>query len=71
VISKGALVVPAKPVAAAESMYPVPALSMLRLENVATPATALTAVVPESTASPSPVPDVIDSVTLPVNPVTV
>src|SRR5882762_8023918 len=40
------LVAPASPVALAVSVYPVPALLMLRFENVATPATAFAAVVP-------------------------
>src|SRR6266571_3238071 len=44
---------------------------MLRLEKVATPAAAKTAVVPERVAFGPPVPPVIASVTLPVNPVAV
>ncbi len=44
---------------------------MLRFENVATPATALTGFVPESTASGVPVPDVMLTVTAPANAVAV
>jgi len=46
-------------------------LSTLSVEKVATPATAAAVVVPESLAPLVPVPVVIVSVTLPVNPVTV
>src|SRR5438552_7412309 len=41
------LVAPVRPVADAVSVYPVPAVLMLRLEKVATPLTAATVVVPE------------------------
>src|SRR5512134_62847 len=44
---------------------------MLRPGKDATPATALTGVAPESVAPGAPVPAVIATVTLPINPVTV
>src|SRR5260370_12034749 len=44
---KALLVAPVRPVAAAVSVYPLPALSILRVENVATPFTAATVVVPD------------------------
>src|SRR5260370_6362172 len=65
------LVVPVPPPAAASSRYPRPVRLMLRFENVATPATALTGSVPESTASGVPVPDVMLTVTAPANAVAV
>jgi hypothetical protein len=49
---KLALVPPVSPVAVAASVYPVPALSTLRVENVAIPAAAANAFVPESVAPP-------------------
>ncbi len=52
------------PVAAADSVYPMPALLMDRPGNVATPATAATVVVPDSV--PPPGFDAIESETLPV-----
>src|SRR3989442_14446305 len=61
VMSKGSLVTPVRPAAVADSVYPVPVftlplLSMLRLENVATPATGATALGPDRAAPPRPVP---------------
>src|SRR5512134_480992 len=44
---------------------------MLRVEKLATPATAATVLVPESTALAGPVPGAIATVTFPVNPVAV
>ena len=75
-MSNGALVAPASPVAVADSVYPVPpvtvpVLSMLRPENVATPPTAATVRVPDKVAPGAPVPGVIAAVTLPVKPATV
>src|SRR5207249_4457777 len=75
-MSNGALVAPASPVAVADSVYPVPpvtvpVLSMLRPENVATPPTAATVRVPDKVAPGAPVPGVIAAVTLPVKPGTV
>jgi hypothetical protein len=63
-IVKAALVAPPSPAAAAVSVYPVPFLSMLRVEKVAIPAAAATVVVPESVPPPGLVP--IPTVTLPV-----
>src|SRR5213594_1773174 len=77
VTSNGSLVAAARPVAvAADRVYPVPVdwvpiRSMVRVENVATPATAFTAVTPDSVAPPVPVPLVITTVTFPVKPGTV
>src|SRR5688572_11903534 len=71
VTSNEALVVPASPVAVAESVYPVPLLSMPAEENVATPPAASTVVVPRRVAPLVPVPAVIVSVTFPLKPVTV
>jgi len=65
-MSNVALVAFARPVALADREYPIPALSMLRLANVAIPATAAVTVVPESSASLVSVPSVIVSVTVPV-----
>src|SRR5262245_46549267 len=53
---------PTSPVAVADSVYPVPALSMLNVENVAVPFTAVTVFVPESVAPAFPVPPVIATV---------
>src|SRR4051812_28165489 len=60
------LVAPVTPVAAAVSVYPVRVLAIDRSEYVATPLTALTVVVPASTAVPA-LPNV--TATAPVNPV--
>src|SRR6266550_1723665 len=68
-ILKPELVAPVRPVPAAVSVYPVPVLSMLSPENVATPETAITVVVPASVPPPAFVP--IVTVTLPVKPVAV
>src|SRR5437773_918182 len=57
------------PVAAAVSVYPVPALLMLRFANVATPLAAATVVVPASVPLPGFAPRAM--VTLPLNPVAV
>src|SRR5712691_6986284 len=65
----GALGTVGSPPAAAVSVYPVPILSMLRVENAATPPTAVTVGVPDSDPPPGLVP--IAAVTLPVNPVAV
>src|SRR5437867_890688 len=62
---KEALVVPARPAAVADSRYALPAWSISRVEKVATPATAVTVVVPERVAPLVPVPAVIVSVTSP------
>src|SRR5713226_4092930 len=64
VIAKVRLLAPGSRVAAAVSRYPVPLLSMLRLEKVATPFTAATTVVPESVPPTGLVP--IATVTVPV-----
>src|SRR5215470_14289957 len=53
---------PTNPVAVADSVYPVPALSMLNVENVAVPFTAVTVLVPERFAPAVPVPPVIATV---------
>src|SRR5262245_10610553 len=63
---KNALVAEVRPEALAVSLYPTAALSIDRPENVATPATAATVVVPDSVAPGAPVPPVIASVTFPV-----
>src|SRR5205809_959148 len=63
---KNALETPGKPGLAADSLYRPPLLSMLRLEKIATPATAAIVVVPESVAPLVPVPGSIVSVTVPV-----
>src|SRR5689334_1200590 len=57
------------PSALATSVYPVPTLSIDRLENVATPFTAPTDTVPDSVPAPGLVP--IASVTVPFTEVTV
>src|SRR6185295_9357771 len=62
-------VAPVRATEVALSVYPVPVLSMDRLENVATPFTAATAVVPESTPPPGLLP--MASVTLAAELVTV
>src|SRR5215831_3164826 len=67
VMLKVVLDAPVRPVELAFSTYPLPVLSMLTVENVATPATAPTVVVPRSVAPLVPVPDLIASVTLPTN----
>ena len=69
VMGNGVEVAPLSPVAPAVRVYPVPARSMLRPGKVATPATAATVVVPESTPPVGLVP--IASVMLPVKLVTV
>src|SRR5881396_2655178 len=46
-MSKGALVAPVRPSAAAESVYPLPSLLMMREANVATPATAANVLGPD------------------------
>ena len=48
VMLNAALVAPVKPEAVACSVYPVPALSMLRFEKAATPLAVVTVFVPES-----------------------
>jgi hypothetical protein len=65
VIAKAALVAPVRPLALAARVYPDPARVMDKLENVATPLTAATVVVPESVPPAGLVP--IATVTLPVN----
>src|SRR6266566_4287553 len=65
----GALGTVGSPTAAAVSVYPVPILSMLRVENVATPATAVAVAVPDRVPPLGLLP--IAAVTLPVNPVAV
>src|SRR5690242_6744818 len=50
---------PTSPVAVADSVYPVPVLSMLNVENVAVPFTATTVLVPERFAPAAPVLPVI------------
>src|SRR5262245_54656860 len=62
-------VAPVSGAEAAVSVYPVPTLSMERLENVATPLTADTVVVPDSVPPPGLVP--MATVTLAVELVTV
>src|SRR6266571_6632043 len=69
VMSNAVLVAAVRAVAVAVSVYPVPALSMLRFENVATPATAATVAVPPSVPPPAFVP--ITTVTSPVKSVAV
>src|SRR5690349_8491805 len=68
-MSNGPVVAPVSPDAVADSVYAVPAFAMLMLENVATPATALTQAVPPSVAPADPVPFVIARHTCAVNPV--
>jgi len=53
---------PTSPVAVADSVYPVPTLSMLNVENVAEPPDAVTVFVPERAAPAFPVPPVIATV---------
>src|SRR5512143_908547 len=55
-MSKAAEVAPVNPLVDATSVYPVPILSMLRFENVATPLIAETGLVPESVPPPGLVP---------------
>ena len=55
-MSNPGLVAPVRPSAAAVSVYPLPVLSIERLENVATPLTALTVAVPERLPPPGFVP---------------
>src|SRR5712692_12090352 len=64
VMSKPVLVALAGPVAEAISVYPLPVLLMLRVENVATPPTAAMFVVPPSVPLPGFV--LIATVTVPV-----
>src|SRR5439155_563744 len=66
VIVNGALVAPSGPVALAVSVYPLPLLSRLRLENVATPPTTATVVEPDRVPPAGFVP--IATVTLSANP---
>src|SRR6058998_2503948 len=66
---KGLLVALVGPEAAAVSVYPVPALLMLRFANVATPLAAATVAVPASVPLPGFAPRAM--VTLPLNPVAV
>ena len=61
------LVAVVSPVAPAVRVYPVPALLTLNVENVATPLTAATVVVPERVPLPGFAP--MATVTFPVNPV--
>src|ERR1051325_5194963 len=68
-MSNGVLVAPGSPAAFAVSVYPLPAWSMLRSANVATPATAATDVVPDNVPPDGFAP--IATVTTPVNPVAV
>src|SRR5260370_30766910 len=63
----GALGTGGKPLAPAVSVYPVPILSMLSVENVATPLTAATVVVPDTVPPLALVPNA--AVTVPLNPV--
>jgi hypothetical protein len=53
---KAVLVAAVRTPAVAASVYPVPVLLMLRVENVATPATALTVAVPDNVPPPGLVP---------------
>src|ERR1043166_7433347 len=69
VTSKGVLTALVRPEAVAVSTYAVPARSMVRLLNVATPATAATLIVPDSVPPPEFAPTAI--VTRPVKPVAV
>src|SRR6266550_1412320 len=69
VMLKAALVAPVTPVAAAASVYPVPALLILKVEKLATPLTAATLTAPESVPALGLLP--IATVTFPVNPVAV
>ncbi len=59
VTSNVTLVTPVRSVVEAVSVYPVPTLSMLTFENVATPLTGPTVSVPESMPLPGFVPMVI------------
>src|SRR5438093_7380489 len=68
-MSNGPLATPVKPAAVAESRYPLPAWSMLSVENVATPATAATVVVPDNVPPAGLV--AIATVMLPAKPVAV
>src|SRR5512134_664758 len=70
VIENAALVAPVSPVAAAVSVYPVPASSMSSAAKVATPAAAATLVVPSSAPLPGGLVPMA-SVTEPVKPVAV
>ena len=65
-----AALVDVRPVALAVTVYQESPLSIVRFENVATPFTAATVVVPESVAPLIPVPAAIATVTLPVKLVT-
>ncbi len=69
VTAKAVLVTPVSGELAATSVYPVPVLSTVRSEKVATPATAFTVAVPPSVPPPGlvPIASVIDA----VEPVTV
>src|SRR6266853_3069096 len=69
VMLNAVLVAPAGPVALAESVYPVPTLSILRLAKVATPFTAATLAGPARVPPPGLL--TIASVTLPLNGVAV
>src|SRR5207244_13069985 len=66
VMSNAVLVTGANPLALAANVYPVPVLFRLRSENVATPPTAATGVVPLSVLPPGSLPSA--TLTLPVNP---
>ncbi len=68
-MSNGALVAPVRPVAPADNVYPVPALSMPSEEKVATPPIAASVVVPDSAPPAGFVP--IATVTLLWKPVAV
>jgi len=61
----GALVAPVSPGALAVSVYPAPGWEIRRFAKVATPATAVAVVVPESVPPPGLAPSAI--VTVPVN----
>src|SRR5881296_1654496 len=69
VMSNELLVAPVSPLALAASVYPEPALSILRFENVATPFAAPALVVPDRVPPPALVP--MATVMLPLNPVAV
>ncbi len=64
-MSNGALIASASPAAVARSIYPDPTVSTLTVENVATPALAVTVVVPSKVAPELPVPGLIATVTAP------
>src|SRR5712692_1707857 len=66
VMLKAVLATAGSPLAVAVAWYPVPPPSMNRVPKVATPFTAVTAVVPPSTAPLVPVPAVTATVTVPV-----